>query len=339
MFALHKMPLLVALLPTLALAQSLGECRGMRDPTARLACYDELAARAQPADAPKATKPSEASSADASSTEASASLLGRAWELDASQRGQILGIRQYKPVYVLPVFHAAQVNDEPNTPASGHSAHANLDATEVKFQISLKTKLMEDIFGNNGDLWFGYTQSSRWQILNGATSRPFRETNYEPEAMLIWRTDYRLGNWRGRMLGLTLNHQSNGASLPWSRSWNRVIGSVGLENGEWTLGLRGWRRLPENPDHNDNPDIADYLGRGEIHLVRHFGGHELSLLARHSLRSGERSHGAFQLDYAFPLAGSLRGHLQWFTGYGESLIDYNHRSNYLGIGVSLLEWY
>ena len=62
-------------------------------------------------------------------------------------------------------------------------------------------------------------------------------------------------------------------------------------------------------------------------------------MARHSLRSGDESRGAVSLDWGFPLTKTLRGHLQVFDGYGESLIDYNHRATHVGLGVSLLEWF
>ncbi|WP_371325237.1 phospholipase A [Dechloromonas sp. ZY10] len=269
------------------------------------------------------------------------SLLGKAWELDPEYRGQVLQIRQYKPVYALPWFSASRANRHPNTPAPGHSLPEALpiESGEAKFQISLKAKLAEDLLGSNGDLWFGYTQSSRWQVYNGGVSRPFRETNYEPEAMLVWRTDYDLLGWRGRLFSLGINHQSNGRALPLSRSWNRVIATAALEKGDWTLALRPWWRVREASSQDDNPDIANYLGRGDLQLIRRFGGHQLSLMLRHSLRGGEQSRGAVQIDYAFPIEGSLRGHLQWFSGYGESLIDYNHRATYYGVGLSLLEWY
>ncbi|HCK63586.1 MAG TPA: phospholipase, partial [Acinetobacter radioresistens] len=111
----------------------------------------------------------------------------------------------------------------------------DLKSIEAKFQISFKTKAAENIFGDNGDLWLGYTQSSRWQVYNEDESRPFRETNYEPEVSLMFRTNYNLLGLNGRLLGLTFNHQSNGRADPLSRSWNRIIMNVGLEHENFAL--------------------------------------------------------------------------------------------------------
>ena len=341
-----------------AAAQTLADCRAIPDNARRLACYDALAPATAPrplttagaipvhtpvaADNPVGSADSEpAGSAHLKLAAGPTTLLDRAWELDDDSRGHILRIRPYKPVYILPLFHGNRPNQTPSTPSPGHTVSDSLDLSkdEAKLQISFKSKLAEDVFGNNGDLWFGYTQSSRWQVYNGGISRPFRETNHEPEVMLVWRTDYDLAGWRGRFFNLSLNHQSNGQSLPLSRSWNRLMLSANLEKGDWTLSLRPWWRLPESANKDDNPDIANYLGRADLNLVRRWGNHQFSLLLRHSLRTGENSRGAAQLDYAFPIAGELRGHLQWFSGYGESMVDYNHRANYYGLGVSLLEWY
>jgi phospholipase A1 len=114
---------------------------------------------------------------------------------------------------------------------------------------------------------------------------------------------------------------------------------IGLDRDNWALILRPWRRLGENGSEDDNPDIGDYLGRGDILLVHTLDRHQFSLTARHSLHGGRRSHGALQFDWAFPIRGQLRGRFQIFHGYGESMIDYNHKATWVSLGLSLREWF
>jgi phospholipase A1 len=127
--------------------------------------------------------------------------------------------------------------------------------------------------------------------------------------------------------------------VPQSRSWNRVIGQFGFDRAGWTVVVRPWWRIHEDQRSDDNPDIEDFMGRGEMLVTRNWDGNEISALFRHSLRGGDRSHSAVELNWAFPIHGELKGYLQFFSGYGESLIDYNHSANYFGLGVSLIEWY
>lgn len=272
---------------------------------------------------------------------ASRSPLDQRWELDPQSKRGTFVLRAYKPVFVLPVFWTDSPNQTPASPAPGHSVKQPLgiQGTEGLYQISLKSKVWQNIFGDNGDLWIGYTQSSHWQIYNSRLSEPFRETDYEPEAILAFRTNVHALGWDGRLLSASLTHQSNGRNVPLSRSWNRVILTAGFERPGWILLLRPWWRVPDSASSDDNPDIQNYMGRGEMLLVRQLGKQELSLLVRHSLRFGSASHGAVQFEWAFPISGNLHGHLQVFDGYGQSLIDYNHRALYVGLGISVVEWY
>lgn len=308
----------------------LSDCAAIEANDARLACYDQLAGRS--------TAPANAASLPEAGTSPSPSLLADSWELNGN--AELFYLRRYKPVYLLPFFRTSKINPTPESPTRGvtDASPAHLDKTEAKFQLSFKTKILNDVFGGNGDLWGAYTQSSRWQLYNRDHSRPFRETNYEPEVMLVWRMNYDVFGMKARYAALGINHQSNGQGGALSRSWNRITGAVAFERGPWTLTIRPWWRIKEDGD-DDNPDLADYAGRGEILATRVFDGHVVSLEARHSLRGGDKSRGSLRADWAFPITDRLKGHLQWFSGYGESLIDYNHRATYLGVGFSLVEWH
>lgn len=313
-------------------------CTRIDADAARLACYDRLHQRAADPAAP--ATPAAAPEPTSTLVPTSDSMFSDRWDLDRQRPGELFSPRPYKPVYMLPVTWTDKVNRTPASPAADHQVTEPLDlrATEVKYQISFKAKLWEHVFGTPGTLWAGYTQSSRWQVYAGSASRPFRETNYEPELMFGWPLQQTLAGWRLRQAMLALNHQSNGRSIPLSRSWNRVIGALQLERGDWTAELRPWVRMAESPGDDDNPDIEDFAGRGELVLTRRWQDHLVALQLRHSLRGGERSRGSGQLEWEFPIDGALKGHLQWFSGYGESLVDYNLRQNKIGIGVSIVGW-
>ena len=338
-----------AVLPRLLAAVLLAACAGVRaqacvdidDDRERLACYDRQAGRAPRDAAPAAPTPMPPSIDERATREQrlGKSLIER-WALaPAPDLGTFLP-RPYKPVYALPFTWGDRVNRSPGSPAPGHTViePIDLDALEFKYQVSVKTKLARGLVDNRGDLWLGYTQSSRWQVYNGPESRPFRETNYEPELIFAWPVHYRLFDWQGRMVALAFNHQSNGRQLPLSRSWNRIVAELAFDRDDWTLSLRPWWRIKEDAQDADNPGIENYIGRAEVMLTRRWHDHVLTLQLRHSLRGGERSRGSAQLDWAFPVRGNLKGYLQWFSGYGESLIDYNFRQTKLGIGASIVEW-
>lgn len=324
----------------------LAACARIEDAAERLACYDALARSEtesrSAAPAPKApaapiiqSKPVEPAPALASK----ASVMEQRWELRPDLKRGIFNLVPHKPVYGL-VNWTSSPNDQPSSPTRAFNAaqQIDLDPAEGKIQLSFKTKVAERLFDTPADLWFGYTQLSYWQVGNQKHSSPFRETNYEPEAMLIHPLELGIGGLRMRFVGLTLNHQSNGRSGSLSRSWNRLIGEAAAEYGQWSFHVRPWARvLTSGGDRNDNPDIQNYAGRGELLVTRRFGGHAVTLAGRHSLRTADRSRGSAQLDWAFPLAGSINGHVQVFSGYGLNLIDYNHKQTTVGLGVSFFD--
>jgi len=266
-------------------------------------------------------------------------LLSR-WELDDAHRNSTFRFVAYKPVYFLPVNWTSDRNVMPQSENPNNTVMDSLplQATELKFQLSFKTKIAHGLFWGHGDIWGAYTQTSRWQLYNGETSRPFRETNYEPEVMLVFATPYKILGLDGRFVGAGIAHQSNGRSQPLSRSWNRIIFQLGWEKGPWMIVARPWFRIQEPGAVDDNPHIEDYMGRGDLMIAYNRKGHQFSFIGRHSLRFGENNRGSAEIDWAMPIKGNLKGHLQIFSGYGESMIDYNHFQTTIGFGLSLSEW-
>jgi phospholipase A1 len=356
-----------AALGALAIAGPFGCARAADDPEAalrrcaaigaaadRLACYDQLAGRAPAPDGPPAVTPIApvaSSSLQAAGTlrsdpaEArSPGLLGRYWELDPQDKRGIFNFVGYRPNYVLPVHITSRINRSPSSPTQAAVSLPAYRREEAKFQLSLRTKLAQDVLLPNADLWAGFTQQAFWQVWNGKDSKPFRNSDYEPELIYMIPTGEALRplpfGWQWRYTQLGLAHQSNGQSDPLSRSWNRVYAGAGFERGDWSLAARFTQRLNEPRATDNNPDMVDYRGRGELQL-NWVGGNQTASLIYRSTLTGLK-HGALQFEWTYPFfrdqPNGLRWFFQAFRGYGETLTDYNFRQSSFGLGVSFLQF-
>lgn len=253
-------------------------------------------------------------------------------------------ITPHKMNYMLPV----SVTDNRNTEVYREPADSwseNIEDHEAKYQLSLKVPLnFDDMFTKGDALYFGITVQSWWQLYSENISKPFRETNYQPEIFYITGLNWQpMGLNTGLVVGI--EHQSNGRSNAISRSWNRAYVNFLAETDNWVFSLKPWYRLSEDekqvlddgtldPDGDDNPDIMDYMGYFQGGVAYKHESLEFNMMFRENFATHK---GAVELGMTFPLWGRLRGYVQYFNGYGESLIDYNHNQQVVGLGIAITD--
>ena len=351
----HALVLALAGASGIAAAQpapsAIADCHRIPTSNERLACYDSVSGRtapattAAPAPAAPAAAPgvaSEAGRPDAMSAAVhkeaaenkAPSLIDASWGFyPDSQR---YDIRFYRANYFLVGRYTDRVNNAPYIPlaeALGEPA-PDLDSTEAKFQLSFKSRVFATDDRQFG-VWVGYTQQNQWQVYNADTSRPFRETNYMPELFVSWNPNVDLGaGFRWKLLNAGYNHQSNGRTDPLSRSWNRLFAEFGVERENLALFGKVWYRLEGRRAGRRQPRHHGLLRprrhRRALPLARATPSPPASAATSAPARAQSSSPGR-----APPLAGPFRGYVQVFSGYGESLIDYNWKQTTIGAGVAL----
>ncbi|GAB3662981.1 phospholipase A [Ramlibacter alkalitolerans] len=358
--------LAAVLLPCTAAAQQRDAdwqaCTAVLDGVQRLACFDAWA-KSQRAPAPPAPETAAAAplteppprrgfslTASEGCHDTRYSELSRFWELEPGADCGTFGLRGYRPIS-LDLVGAATINRQPSSENPRNTATTSLDyrTTETRLQLSVRAKIAQGLLVGRPDaidsLWFAYSQQSYWQIFTPGLSRPFRSTDHEPEFIYVLPLQTpQADRWRVRFGGLGIVHQSNGQSLPLSRSWNRVYLMAGAEHDRLQLQARVWRRLHEDAANDDNPGISDFIGRGELRAVwRNSRRNLFAATARHALRA--RGRGSLRLEWFRTLGDTGEGppsglqlHTQVFSGYGDTLLDYNRSRTVFSIGLSLVEW-
>ena len=329
------------------MTKEMEKCAALDDNVNRLACYDILSKRTEPVSIGVHPEPV---SEDNSPPAHQISMMEKLWDLDEGGRKNAPLIEWHNPNY----FLFSSYNSTPNRGTMlDTDPMAKAQNTEAVFQLSGKLRpLPNDLLGKKLDFWLGYTQLSFWQLYNSTFSSPFRDTNYAPEGFFTYRTNYNFLNlnlMNLRIINAGFIHQSNGRSRPLSRSWNRLFTEFGFEKvfdkepgvdrNELDVFVKAWYRLPEDAPDDDNPDILKYMGYGEIRAVYYWKDYRFGMMLRNNLRTENK--GAFQLDFSLPLSmtsDKISLYIQYFNGYGESLLDYNSSSNRISAGFMITDW-
>lgn len=348
---------LFSLIYLMPVAHGQEHCRDIADNSERLACYDqangrindeltetELTAEQQIAvNTVETIDKAELLEGDEPHV---SSLLQILWELDKPSKRGTFKIRTHQPSFILPFHYTSNINKAPDSPAWGSiEPHENYKQYETKFQVSIRAKLLESFVLPDADLWFAYTQTSLWQMWNSEDSAPFRSTDYQPELIYVIPTERYFPDlpfgWDLSMLQFGIAHQSNGQSEPLSRSWNRIYTGLTLSRDNWGVTIKANRRISEDDEDDDNPDLTSMIGSTEITLAR-LSAHHSNVALTRRMSWHDFSKGSWQLDFTYPLnrnrLDGIQLHLQLFSGYGETLLDYNHRQNTVGLGFLLFSF-
>jgi phospholipase A1 len=234
------------------------------------------------------------------------------------------------PNYLL----AYSLRNDPNR-SDLQGTNGGLQDQEAVLQVSVKFPLWRRMLGTENDLMFSYTSQSWFQAYNSALSKPFRETNYQPE--IFWRhysgphlpLGIHIAGW-----DLGYDHQSNGRSEPLSRSWDRILTRIPVDlPHSVSLEVRAWYRIPESDNSDDNPDIERYLGYGDIRTIWTPNRNTFTALYRPAPEGP-----SFEATWSYPITKHLRLYTQYYNGYGESLIDYDQKVQRIGIGFTINDY-
>jgi outer membrane phospholipase A len=231
---------------------------------------------------------------------------------------------------------------------------------EMAFQLSVRLRATDMV-----PLSIAYTQQS--YAIFTCCSSPFREHVFWPEVYL----DYELNpatmspeereGWGFRGARIGADHQSNGRddAQGLSRSWTRAF--VELKFADGSLQAPPWldytesagvaanmqRREPEFLTVRWKVWLADGNTSSGVRLVDHLGYTQLAVQLTTDVQqlrlafrdASEPGSQTVQMDYGVVLPSVLRAHVmlytQYFSGVGQTLLDFDHRHTRWLVGLML----
>jgi len=232
-----------------------------------------------------------------------------------------LHVESYKTTYFMPFL-------------MDFDKHDDREPVEVSFQISFKKDIVENISPIGFDIGIAFTQTAWWQLY--AFSNPFRETNYEPELYVYFpfNKEHEEEGIYCRGIKAAAIHESNGKSGEDNRSWNRICLEAPISIKWFLLVPRIWWSFVGIGNDFSEKDIPRYMGMGDLTVITGWNKHVMKIYGRSNFNFKNIA-AALRIDYSYPItATGYFLYLQYFVGYGESLIDYNRTVQKIGTGFA-----
>lgn len=239
-------------------------------------------------------------------------------------------LEAYKTNYICPLSYS-------DTKYQSYFPDTKYHNTEVEVQFSIKYNIVDNLFGLNGKYYVSYSQHAFWQLY--ADSKPFRENIYNPELF----ARYNIENWaipKLKTLQVGYEHQSNGNPNTSyttingqpvgniSRGIDTLYTSFGFSYKEFHADLKIWAPITSL---SDNKDLMDYIGYTGVTLKYFYDEQVLSVKARGNLATKK---GSIEVGYSYPVGRSVNLYTKFFSGYTETLIDYDKHVNKFSLGFS-----
>lgn len=242
------------------------------------------------------------------------------------------GLKPHKVNYILPYGYREDVYSS-DVPTIDYS---NIEA---ELQVSLKLQVAHNLFKLDEKYFVAYTQQAFWQLY--ISSAPFRESLYNPELFVEFPIEDRSSFLHLRSVSFGYAHKSNGqpdtSKITFdsnqtlenkSRSINYLSTTIRMQHQTLITDISTWVSIS---DLSDNPDMMDYYGYTSLKMSYFLNQHMFTFFVRGNIATGNS---AIEGTYSYPLLNDANLYIKLFSGYGESLIDYNKYITKFSIGFS-----
>lgn len=237
----------------------------------------------------------------------------------------------YNETYFMPIYYQTNMASSPY--------QKSYKKYETKLQVSFKVNIFRDLFWGIGS-FFGYTQTSFFQIYSQNISSPFRSNDYSPEFMLYKPLNVEF--WGGSLYNIRFGyrHKSNGevnkenggiANL--SRGIDTIALDIAYKISDVRIILKAWVYAKKSPKA-----LEKYLGYSDLIVEYDFlTRNHLRLTIANLIHNYAKYKGSVKLEYSFDIK-NFALYVQYFYGYGDNLIEYNVKKHGVGVGFSIMRF-